>query len=95
MAKSTGNIARVGELLEAGVSPRALRLRADLGPLPGGAQLTPTIAGRRRGARSSGSMRPSPRSTRTARTGPDDADAARRVLDAARDARSMRRSTTT
>jgi cysteinyl-tRNA synthetase len=26
MAKSTGNIARVGELLEAGVSPRALRL---------------------------------------------------------------------
>ena len=26
MAKSTGNIARVGELLAAGVSPRALRL---------------------------------------------------------------------
>ncbi len=25
MAKSTGNIARVGELLEAGISPRALR----------------------------------------------------------------------
>ena len=26
MAKSTGNIARVGDLLESGVSPRALRL---------------------------------------------------------------------
>ena len=35
MAKSTGNIARVGELSAAGVSPRALRLRAHLGPLPG------------------------------------------------------------
>ena len=52
----------------AGVSPRALRLRAISRPLPGRPRLSRRIAGRRRRPRSTGSMRSSPRSTRTART---------------------------
>ena len=53
MAKSTGNIERVADLVAAGVSPRALRYRADRGPLPRAAQLHGGVAaggGRRRRA---------------------------------------------
>ena len=49
MAKSTGNIARVGELVAAGVSPRAHPVRAALGPLPGAAQLLGRVADGRGG----------------------------------------------
>ena len=44
MAKSTGNIERVGDLLERGVSPRPA-LRPDRRPLPGRAQLCRCLAG--------------------------------------------------
>ena len=40
MAKSTGNIARVGEVLAAGVSAAGAPARADLGPLPRAASTT-------------------------------------------------------
>ena len=57
MAKSTGNIARVGQLVDAGVPPRAIRYGAALGPLPGAAQLLRRVARRPRRPRSSGSTR--------------------------------------
>ena len=91
MAKSTGNIARVGELLEAGVVAARAALRADRGPLPGEPQLQPTTRWRRPRPRSSGSTRSSPRSPRTARTGrttrrcPTLLAAARTAFDAALD----------
>ena len=72
MAKSTGNIARVAR------APRRRRLaagpalRADLGPLPRGAQLLATSRWPPPRPRSSGSTRSWPRSTPTARTRADD-----------------------
>ena len=50
MAKSTGNIARVADLVAAGVSPRALRYALIGGPLPGAAQLLGRVAAGGRGA---------------------------------------------
>ena len=71
MAKSTGNIARVGDLLDAGVSAARPPLRPDRGPLPGAAELQRRVADRRDGARSSGSRRAIARARRpTARTAP-------------------------
>ena len=70
MAKSTGNIARVGELVAAGVVAPGPALRADLGALPGAAQLLRGVARRGRAPRSRGSTPCSRRSPRTARTAP-------------------------
>ncbi len=91
MAKSVGNIARVADLLEAGVSPRALRYalisvhyRAALAY----SEESLAAAAQRR---SSASMRCSPRCTCTARIVPDDPslpamlDAARAAFDEALD----------
>ena len=44
MAKSAGNIARVGDLIDAGRRAAGPALCADLGPLPGGAQLRGRVA---------------------------------------------------
>ena len=49
MAKSTGNIARVGELLEAGVSPRALRYALIAVHYRAALDYSRRVAGRRRG----------------------------------------------
>ena len=70
MAKSTGNIARVGEVLAAGVSARALAPRAHLGPLPGGAQSLAGFAGGRGcRARPAGRRGRGARNVRRGRTG--------------------------
>ena len=55
MAKSTGNIARVAELLEAGVSPRALRYALISVHYRAGLQLLRRVAGGRGAPRSTGS----------------------------------------
>ena len=57
MAKSTGNIARVGDLLAAGVSPAGAALCAAVRPLSGEPQLLRRLARRRRPRRSNGSTR--------------------------------------
>ena len=67
MAKSTGNIARVGDLLATGVSARALRSRSSRSTT-GPASTTATSRWRRPGRRSTGSTRPSPPSAPTPRT---------------------------
>ena len=70
MAKSTGNITRVVDLLEAGVSAAGAALRADRRALPAGPRLQRRVAGcGRRGDRPARcrSWRPS---TRTGRIGP-------------------------
>ena len=73
MAKSTGNIARVGELLDAGVSPRALRYALIAVHYRAPLDYSDESLGRgRRGPRAAGPAA-SPPSRRTARTAPDDA----------------------
>ena len=95
MAKSTGNIARVGELLDGGRLAARAALRADRRPLPGGARLLRRRRWRRRRRRSTrldalvaaldGVSRGPARTIRTLAG----------VLDAARGRRSAPRSTTT
>ena len=71
MAKSTGNIARVGELLDAGVSPRALRYALIAVHYRAGPQLLDdslAAAGAARRAARRRSSRPSRRTARTGRT---------------------------
>ena len=71
MAKSTGNIARVGELLEAGVSPRALRYALIAVHYRAALNHSDDVARRgRRGARAArrGDRRPRRRIARSGRT---------------------------
>ena len=94
MAKSTGNIARVGELLDAGDLAAGPALRADRGPLPGAAQLLRRVARGRGGGDRAARRRCSRRSTAYREDRADDPT----LPGAARDARgrrSRRRSTTT
>ena len=70
MAKSTGNIARVADLLAAGRLAARPALRADLGPLPGGLNYSRRVAGGRGcGGRAARRGR-SPRCAATARSAP-------------------------
>ena len=71
MAKSTGNIARVAELLDAGVSPRALRY-ALIAVHYRATSTTPTSRSRPPAPPSTASMRSSRRWRRTVRSAPDD-----------------------
>ena len=79
MAKSTGNIARVDEVLARGVSAAGAALRPHRRPLPGAAQLQRRVAGRGdRGDRAP--RRGAPRARRVPEDRPDDpslAEAAR------------------
>ena len=95
MAKSTGNIARVAELVAAGVSPRRAALRPDRGPLPGAAQLLATSRSPPRPPRSSGIDAAAGGARRaTARTAPTTPTLPALLDDGARGVRG-RRSTTT
>ena len=68
MAKSTGNIARVGEVLATGCLGAGAAAGAHLGPLPRRPQPLAGFAGGRRGRRWTGSTRPSRHSAPTSRT---------------------------
>ena len=73
MAKSVGNIARVGDLLDAGVSPRALRYALISAHYRASLELHGRVAGHgRRGGRSAGraSFSPSPLTARTGQPTP-------------------------
>ena len=74
MAKSTGNIARVGDYLAAGVSPRALRLALISVHYRAAPQPVGRLAGRgRRGPRAAGCGRRRPRGVSRGRPGRHDA----------------------
>ena len=81
-----GNIARVGDVLADGRLAAGAALRADLGPLPGAARLSRTSRWRRRARRSTGSTRPSPRSSAYREERPGRPDAARAAGGGARTA---------
>ncbi len=74
MAKSTGNIARVGDLLEAGIDPRALRYALISVHYRASLNYTADSLDGRRLRRSPASTPSLPRSPPTRRTGPNDPD---------------------